>query len=84
MAKYIDCDYLASKLENHYRDRRDVAFSLDNVLFILKKCPTADVVEVVHCSQCGKWNKQICKHHGLKTEYYDFCSYGKRKEGTEE
>lgn len=45
----------------------------------IRRLPATDMVKVVHCSGCQKWNKQICEHHGLKTEYYDFCSYGERK-----
>lgn len=40
-----------------------------------------DVYRVIHCSQCKRWHKQICEYHGLKTEYYDYCSYGERKDG---
>lgn len=54
---------------------------------------TADVVEVVRCKDCIYWEGRgydgRCEAHrnGLimeYTNYDDFCSYGKRKEGAEE
>lgn len=97
MAKYIDCDYVTSKLEKHYRDRRDIAFDLDSILFMLEKCPAADVVEVVMCEKCkhcefGYPEKRINEqakegyYCRLEKRYKDpnfYCSYGERKEGAE-
>ena len=55
----------------------------------LEELPTADVVEVVRCSECGYFEphgngkKGICRHPKLKTYIkndIDFCSYGERKQ----
>ena len=47
---------------------------------IVEAALAVDLHKVVHCQECKKWCKQICGYHGLKTEYYDYCSQGERKE----
>lgn len=60
---------------------------------IITEFPAADVVKVVRCRDCVYWECRgydgRCEayHNGLirdYTNYDDFCSYGKRKEVTEE
>lgn len=44
--------------------------------------PTVDAVPVVRCEQCTWWNMGECMFwagDGMYTEYYDYCSRGKRK-----
>lgn len=72
MPKYIDCDYVASKLEKHYRDRRAIAFGLDDVLFMLEKCSAADVVEVVRCKDCC-FAVPLDKHCEINSSTYRHC-----------
>ena len=55
---------------------------------------TADVVEVVRCKDCKNYSNfdtkkckrlefHFCKKFSNITKEFDFCSYGKRKEGAE-
>lgn len=71
--------------------------AIDLVIAILEKEPAADVVEVVRCEKCkfGKYdeqeNKVLCirmKNIGdgelyVYNELNDYCSYGERKDGTD-
>ena len=44
---------------------------------------TVDAVPVVRCEQCTWWNVRECMFwagEGMYTEYYDYCSRGKRRE----
>ena len=68
-----------------------------DVVFDVEEMPTVDAVEVVRCLECKHWKPSGSKAGnsfldmeyigGCEfTKYYrresDFCSYGKRKEGT--
>ncbi len=57
----------------------------------IEQTPTADVVEVVRCKDCEKWNEKsgLCSRYSHNVENVkllqytrptDFCSYGVRKE----
>lgn len=96
MAKYINADELCGWLETVIKDFgepnisiRPVAYGSENalrsVLEVVKKQPTADVVEVVRCEKCVHWiywadqKRCSCELHHYRTKKYDFCSYGRRK-----
>lgn len=88
MSRYIDADVLYEAFENAaWRDNYD----RDNVAEdILLDAPTVNAVPVVRCGECKHWangftNQRPCH----KTDAYpmtadDFCSYGERKEPTNE
>ena len=48
----------------------------------LNSLPSADVVEVVRCKNCAKYQKKYrwCDLHGDSMELNDFCSCGERKD----
>lgn len=54
---------------------------------ILYRTPTADVVEVVRCSECVNGKKavindkgfKICPASGMEIADNDYCSYGERR-----
>jgi len=53
----------------------------------VEKLPAADVVEVVRCEKCQKFdpdeiaapNTGTCWHHEMIKRFDDFCSYGERR-----
>ena len=51
--------------------------------------PTADVVPVVRCRECKRWESNcngkagICQKRKGVARANDFCSYGERKEGAD-
>lgn len=78
MSRYIDAD----KAEITYSSKDvDKVAELFNEL--LDAQPTADVVEVVRCKDCKKYNMDDCMMiYGKKMNRNifanDFCSYGER------
>lgn len=83
MPKYIDCDYVASKLEKHYRDRRDIAFDLDDILFVLEKCPAADVVEVaIYKGAMRAYREAFEKAHDEAVADFSHFLIDKAKDGS--
>ena len=84
MAEYIEREALKKKLG-------DLHFSnYGYALIAINEMPTADVVEVIRCSECQHWGGvvfgNVCKRWsaplaGMKncTQPDDFCSYGERK-----
>ena len=67
------------------------ADSLWDMCLAIEYLPEADVVEVVRCKDCeywenGKYYKPYCDLSPMmiNTKANDFCSYGKRKENTNE
>ena len=82
MAEYIDkAEYCEKhcRCSNEYCDRQSCP---------IWKAPAADVVPVVRCKDCiyekdAKWNKKgfrICTATHMEIVDDDFCSYGERKE----
>ena len=65
------------------------AYHLTNyATLILREAPTVDAVTVVRCEKCKHGMKMVgnsyhyCVTHNTKMCADDFCSYGERKEGT--
>ena len=92
MARYIDADKLRDRVKtetNPYGKPTLEYASGVKVMIMIDKAPTADVVEVVRCSECeykqtATFNGEIligCNNSsGLNDVYADgFCSYGKQK-----
>lgn len=85
MARYIDADALADKIVNTLKRRYYASDSHTYACFktfieILDEAPTADVVEVVRCSECKY--KDDCTRQMVHISTYnkvDFCSYGERR-----
>lgn len=57
----------------------------------LAKVPAADVAEVVRCSGCVAWKRNVgivdsqnghCFEHDIDTNGQDFCSYGEYQTNT--
>lgn len=75
---------------NSYNGVRCRACEFDDAMSLIEDVPAADVVEVVRCKDCVYWdgrgwdgrceapkNGLVCEY----TNYDDYCSYGKRKDG---
>ena len=68
----------------------------DNFMKAITEAPTIDAVEVVRCKDCKHYKPQKKSAHWenranycnrvvtIKTQPYDFCSYGERKDGDDE
>ena len=64
---------------------------LRTVIYRISKLPAVDAVEVVRCRDCEHWDGFCyCNCHAadgngspIFMRYYDFCSYGKRREENE-
>ena len=72
------------------------AYHLTNyTTLILQEAPTVDAVEIVRCMDCKHYMPQKKSAHWenranycnrivtIKTQPYDFCSYGERKDGND-
>lgn len=90
MAKrYIDADKLTDKLEELQFNAPVMlpVMKIYNVIELVEDQPTADVVEVVRCSECVNGKKavindkgfKICPVSGMEITDNDYCSYGERR-----
>lgn len=64
-------------------------FGIESVIEYAEHLPTADVVEVVRCGECTKWDAHEGDEYGTcaNGEYIsrnDYCSYGERKTDNEQ
>lgn len=93
MAEYIEKTRLLERLTDYYNcAAMDYTIKLSvctaaDCLSIVKKAPVADVVEVVRCSECKYFGKELKqgKHSCLNYQLpycleNDYCSYGERKD----
>ncbi len=88
MARYIDADKLTVEVQRYLMPNVDIDGTVAvecaerYFLNLVKKQPTADVVEVVRCKDCIYRNP--CGHTCLQDNLWhnddDFCSYGTPKE----
>lgn len=67
-----------------------IEYSESDIGYMIRKRPTIDAVEVVHCEKCRKRHTWECAMHyeseDGKEQYgwendNDFCSWGERKDG---
>lgn len=102
MPEYIERELLIEKIVNtpftvnclgesdDYKDGvlHGLVAKQHNVIDMIKKQPAADVTEVVRCSECKYFGKELKqgKHSCLNYQLpycleNDYCSYGIRKDG---
>ena len=93
MARLIDADR-AIEIVRSQGIAHPNAYHLTNyATLILREAPTVDAVEVVRCRDCKHYKPQKKSAHWehrayycnrivtIKTQPYDFCSCGERKDG---
>lgn len=68
MSRYIDADLIGDRVSNGLVDYE-----------VIKKIPTADVVEVVRCKDC-KYEDTCCRMIRNEKKPSDYCSFGERRE----
>lgn len=82
MAEYIEREELLEKMKNWHEKISLVA--------CVNSMPAADVVPVVRCKDCKRFenveyypdgSKNICRLFHRQMQDNDFCSYGERKDG---
>ena len=91
MAEYIEREALLKDIEEERpvnwtdsESERQAESDFYKYRDIIMMQPTADVVEVIRCKDCERYNKPRLKYCSLTLCYMqsdDYCSYGKRKEG---
>ena len=92
MARLIDADKLIDFIDvGHLRHSGELCYSETEVANLLLHAPTVNAVEVVRCKDCKHYKPQKKSAHWehkanycnrivtIKTQPYDFCSYGERK-----
>ena len=101
MAEYIEREKAIAICQSYYEHCLEMHdYCGDSVAYDIRsdiqKLPTTDVVEVVRCKDCEKWdtsnkllNTCACTRWSQSMPYPrltspdDYCSYGVRKEGAE-
>lgn len=86
MARYIDADILTERIEYYYSHTGDQRTNAEHYAYgvalkEIDKQPTADVVEVVRCKDCGVKGAAFCMAGDVpltETTGECFCSYGER------
>ena len=48
----------------------EISMPISTVRNILKKCPSAEVVEVVRCKECKNWNRERAKRNHIQFDGY--------------
>lgn len=97
MPEYIEREAALKELNRNSITKKLTLANGASIFDTIKNIPAADVVEVVRCKDCEKWdtsnrflNTCACSRWSQSksaprlTKPDDFCSYGKRKEGAEE
>ena len=94
MARLIDADALHRKVKMETNPYGKPTIDYDSGVKVLEwvdKAPTIGAVEVVRCKDCKHYMPQKKSAHWenranycnrivtIKTQPYDFCSYGERK-----
>ena len=99
MARLIDADALHRKVKMETNPYGKPTIDYDSGVKVLEwidKAPTIDAVPVVRCKDCKHYMPQKKSAHWenranycnrivtIKTQPYDFCSYGERKDEVSE
>ena len=73
MARYIDADLLASRIEyycEHTYGSSGEHYAYNKAFCEIQRAPTADVVEVVRCCDCIYANKHYDTTHFIGNTFY--------------
>ena len=91
--KLEDALQVCSEAEEWYTETNEqqCAVVSDDIYQQIANLPTADVVDVVRCSECVNGKKavindkgfKICPVSGMEITDNDYCSYGERKSENE-
>ena len=99
MAEYIDrAALMAFPIRANHCDKEHAnghfINGIETVMEYAEQMPAADVVEVVRCKDCKHYDMGVClkiySDGAVHPEAWqsrkpeDFCSYGERKEGTDD
>lgn len=96
MARFIDAEKAVEEARlsyckdcNSYNGVRCSACAFDDAMSYIEDAPPADVVEVVRCGECTKWDAHEGDEYGTcaNGEYIsrnDYCSLGERKTDNEQ
>lgn len=92
--KLEDALQVCSEAEEWYTETNEqqCAVVSDDIYQQIANLPTADVVDVVRCSECVNGKKavindkgfKICPASGMEITDTDYCSYGERKTDNEQ
>lgn len=92
--RMIDADYVLDHLKPYEPSDEEWSVTGGTALRLIHKAvdtsPTVDAVPVVRCKDCASGIKSddnkyiICCKLGIGMEFDDFCSYGERKDETNE
>ena len=82
----------ADALEAEFAGRPPDWYSTGTILRSIDSAPTIDAVPVVRCRECYYWESgenpcekwEYCNFHRIGIGPHDFCSYGERKEDSNE
>lgn len=79
MNDYISREAAMAKFEDVHPMIRSVA------QVILKHVPADDVVEVVRCRECFRYDPEThyCENTGCECDPWEFCSDGEQKDGAD-
>lgn len=82
MAEYIEREKLKQNIRLIPRTAHPELVRYSTVQKFISDTPSADVVEVVRCGQCGNYCKNTgeCNLYGRHPNENDFCSSGVLKE----
>jgi hypothetical protein len=86
MSRYIDEDTLVKRLKHSPLFLGTNMQFKEGVIDLVKRQPTADVVDVVRCRDCKKAKKTLSGYYtcpytlGFYHYSDDYCSYGERSE----
>ena len=88
MAEYIEREEINEAMKEVCDDPSCPMHVAAEIAQIIDCAPAADVVPVVHCSECENAENEcggmiICRVYKHIMWLHDFCSYGKRKDGAD-
>ena len=94
-AKQVIYDYILEQTVSKYPSAelcKASRMGAEGAMYELDYVPTADVVEVVRCSECEYGKKatindkgfKICPASGMEITDNDYCSYGERRTDNEQ
>lgn len=91
--RLIDANVLEVKMGSLCDEFGTDHLFIDAIVYEIGNAPTVDAVEVVRCKDCKHYDLGVClkiySDGNMHTESWqsrrpeDFCSYGERKEGTD-
>lgn len=79
MPDCLNCTENCPQAERAHETAKGRMYATQELVALVKKIESGQLVEVIRCKDCKSWRKSVCLITGFMRSGENFCSYGERR-----